>query len=176
MMPSLIDLIREDVRANRGQVKGALIVVAYRIANAARGERSRSPRLWALPIGLVYRIVFEWILGVEIPWGTVIGRRLRVFHGVGIVINDHAVLGDDVSIRQGTTIGNSQDGGGCPRVGDRVELGASCILIGAITVGDDARIGAGAVVTKDVPAGATAIGVAARVIEPRSSSRRVNSE
>lgn len=176
MMPNLIEQIREDVQANRGQVKGALIVVAYRIARAARGDRSRSPRLWALPIGIVYRIIFEWILGVEIPWGTTIGRRLRVYHGVGIVINDHAVLGDDVSIRQGTTIGNAQDGGACPRVGDRVELGASCILIGGITIGDDARVGAGAVVTKDVPAGATAIGMAARVVERGAAARRISSE
>lgn len=165
----LRDQIREDLRANRGQAKGALVVVAYRIAHAARGPRTSRPPLWAYPIGLIYRVLIEWVLGVEIPWGTSIGRRLRVFHGVGIVINDQSVLGDDVAIRQNTTIGNTVDDGPCPRIGDRVELGAGCIVIGDVTVGNDARVGAGTVVTKSIPAGRTVVGPAFRLLEPRTS-------
>lgn len=163
---SLLDDIREDWRANRGQTKGQLVVAAYRLAHASRRPLGVRPRPWAVPIGLVYRVMVEWVLTVEIPWGTEIGRRLQVFHGAGIVINDRSVLGDDVAIRQHVTIGNSRPDGPCPVIGDRVELGAGCIVIGGITVGDDARVGAGAVVTKDVPAGATVVGNPARILPP----------
>lgn len=165
---TLLDQLREDAAANRDQLKGLLVVAAYRVAHAARRPLDARPRLWALPVGVVYRVMVEWVLTVEIPWGTVIGRRLRVFHGAGIVINDRAVLGDDVSIRQHVTIGNVHPDGPCPVIGDRVELGAGCIVIGGITVGDDARVGAGAVVTKDVPAGATVVGNPARILPPRT--------
>ena len=162
--------LREDVAANRGQAKGQFVVVAYRLAHAVRVPLDRAPRPWAIPVGLVYRLLVEWFLSVEIPWRTVIGRRLRVFHGAGIVINDATVIGDDVSIRQGVTLGNARPGGPCPVIGNRVELGASCIVIGGITIGDGARIGAGAVVTKDVPAGATAVGNPARILPPRDAA------
>ena len=164
---TLLDQVREDVHANRGQTKAQLVVAAFRVAHAARLPLDARPRPWAVPIGLVYRVLFEWVLAVEIPWGVVIGRRLRVFHGAGIVINDRSVLGDDVSIRQNVTIGNVHPDGPCPVIGDRVELGAGCIVIGGIRIGDDARVGAGAVVTKDVPAGATVVGNPARILEPR---------
>lgn len=169
MSPQLINSLREDIRANRGQSKGALVVVSYRLAHAARGPSSRRPRLWAYPVGIVYRVLIEWVLGVEIPWGTQIGRRLRVFHGVGIVINDQSVLGDDVALRQSTTIGNKADGGGCPIIGDRVQIGAGAIVIGDISVGDDARVGAGAVVAKDVDSGTTVVGNPARPVRRTSA-------
>lgn len=164
----LIDRIREDVQANRGQLKGMLVVVSYRIAHAARGSRTQRPPAWAYPIGLVYRVFIEWLLGVEIPWGTEIGRRLRVFHGVGIVINDRSLLGDDVVLRQNTTIGNKADGGGCPRIGNRVQIGAGCIVIGDIVVGDDARLGAGSVVTRSVDSASTVVGNPARPVRART--------
>lgn len=168
----LIEQLREDVRANRGQLKGAVIVVAYRLAHAARGPVERRPRLWAYPIGIVYRVVIEWILGVEIPWGTPVGRRLRVFHGIGIVINDRSILGDDVTLRQNITIGNKRDGGGCPRIGDGVQIGAGSIVIGEIVIGDGARVGAGSVVTKSVLAGETVVGNPARPVTERTGPVR----
>ncbi|MBT0992895.1 hypothetical protein KIN34_01135 [Cellulomonas sp. DKR-3] len=158
--------LREDVAANAGQSKGQLVVVAYRLAHAARGPLGRPPRPWALPIGVLYRVAVEWVLSVEIPWGTVVGRRLRVFHGAGIVINDRTVIGDDVTIRQHVTIGNKRPDGPCPVIEDGVELGAGCIVIGGIRVGRGAVVGAGAVVTRDVPAGATVVGNPARITSP----------
>lgn len=166
-MRELLGMLREDIAANRGQAKGALVVASYRVAHAARKPLDQKPSLMALPVGIAYRVLIEWILGVEIPWGTQIGRRLRVFHGVGIVINDRSVLGDDVAIRQSVTVGNMHDGGACPTIGDRVELGAGCIVIGDISVGSNARVGAGATVTKDVPAGGIALGRAATVRFPQ---------
>ena len=164
---TLLAQLREDLSANRGQTKGQLVVAAYRLAHAVRRPLDRRPQPWALPGGVLYRVLGEWVLTVEIPWGTVVGRRLRVFHGAGIVVNDRTVLGDDVTLRQNVTLGNVRPDGPCPVVGDRVELGAGCIVLGGIRIGDDARVGAGAVVTKDVPAGATVVGNPARILERR---------
>lgn len=164
---NLLAQLREDLSVNRGQTKGQLVVAAYRLAHAVRRPLDRRPQPWALPVGVLYRVLVEWVLTVEIPWGTVVGRRLRVFHGAGIVVNDRTVLGDDVTLRQNVTLGNVRPDGPCPVVGDRVELGAGCIVLGGIRIGDDARVGAGAVVTKDVPAGATVVGNPARILERR---------
>jgi putative colanic acid biosynthesis acetyltransferase WcaB len=161
--------LREDLDVNRGQAKGQLVVLAYRLAHSSRRPLDTRPRPWAIPVGLVYRLTIEWVLSVEIPWRTVIGRRLRVFHGAGIVINDRTVIGDDVSIRQNVTLGNTRTDGPCPIIGNGVELGAGCIVLGGITVGDGARVGAGAVVTKDVPAGATVVGNPARILPAKDS-------
>lgn len=164
---TLWSMIGEDITANRGQVKGQFIVVAFRLAHAARQPVSRSPRPIAIIVGVIYRLVIEWLLGVEIPWRTSIGRRLRVLHGVGIVINDGTVIGDDVVLRQNVTIGNQRGGLPCPRIGNHVKLGASAIIIGDVVIGDRAQIGAGAVVTHSVPPGGIAVGNPAVVREAR---------
>ncbi|WP_306295734.1 serine O-acetyltransferase [Arthrobacter sp. STN4] len=163
----LMDDIRADFAANRSQTKGRLVVVAYRLANAARGPRGKRPTMPAKCVGVLYRICVEWLLGVEIPWGTQIGVPLRLYHGVGIVINDQSVIGRNVGIRQNVTIGNKGTSGPCPVFGDNVEIGAGAIILGGVQVGDGARIGAGAVVTKDVPAGFTAMGNPAKLRAPR---------
>ncbi|MBW9210759.1 serine acetyltransferase [Mumia sp. zg.B21] len=154
----LLDVIREDLDANKGQPKGQLVVVAFRLAHAARSPVDRPVRWWAVPVGIVYRLLVEWVLGIEIPWKTTVGRRLRVLHGVGIVVNDGTVLGDDVVLRQNVTLGNKRGGLPCPVVEDDVRFGAGAIVIGDLTVGTGARVGAGAVVTRSVPPGATAVG------------------
>ena len=111
-----------------------------------------------------YRLIVTYGMGIEIPWRTRIGPGLRVYHGVGLVINDHTTLGRDVTLRQGVTIGHSKSGGGCPTVEDEVEFGANAIALGPITIGRGAIVGAGAVVTKDVPAGARVVGNPARIL------------
>ncbi|AZI57358.1 serine acetyltransferase [Nakamurella antarctica] len=156
--------LREDIRVNRGQSKGQFVVVCFRIAHRLRTPLDVRPRIYAIGVGIAYRLLVEWILGVEIPWKTRIGPGLRIFHGVGIVINDRTVIGSNVSIRQNVTLGNKGATGPCPTIGDNVQLGAGCIVIGGITIGDGAVVGAGAVVTKDVPAGATVVGNPARIL------------
>lgn len=160
----VLALIREDVRANKGYPKSQLILALFRVAHRARQPLDRSPRLLALPVGLVYKLLVEWVLGVEIPWHTRVGRRLRLFHGVGLVVNHGVVIGDDVKLRHGTTLGNTGKSYDCPVIGDRVDIGAGAVVVGAITIGDDAKIGANAVVVADVPAGSTAVGVPARIL------------
>lgn len=104
--------------------------------------------------------------GIEIHPGAQIGRRLVIDHGVGVVIGETAVIGDDVLIYHGVTLGGRtlDPVKRHPTVGDRVIVGAGAKLIGNITIGNDCRVGANAVVTKDMPAGTVAVGVNARLV------------
>jgi putative colanic acid biosynthesis acetyltransferase WcaB len=108
-------------------------------------------------IGFAYRVFIEWVLGVELPWRLTIGPGLRLYHGVGTVVNDGCVIGSNVTLRHNVTIGHTKAGGPCPIIHDGVDIGAGAIIIGGITIGANARIGAGALVVHDVPAGATVV-------------------
>jgi serine acetyltransferase len=88
-------------------------------------------------------------------------------HGVGLVVNPYSVLGENVMLRQGVTIGNRRGDFDCPTIGRDVEIGAGATLIGAITIGDGAKVGAGAVVLGDVPPGGVAVATPATVRPPR---------
>lgn len=103
---------------------------------------------------------------IEIHPGAEIGKRFVIDHGVGVVIGETAVIGDDVLIYHGVTLGGKtlDPVKRHPTVGDRVIIGAGAKLIGNITIGNDCRVGANAVVTKDMPAGTVAVGVNARLI------------
>lgn len=117
--------------------------------------------------------------GIEIHPGARIGRRFFIDHGMGVVIGETAVVGDDVLVFHGVTLGGrgGAHGPGAkrhPTVGDRVVLGAGSSLIGAITVGADSVVGANTVVTKDVPPGSVVTGVAGTA-RPRSGGEGVPS-
>lgn len=166
--------IRADLAANRHSPKGRVAVVGYRLAHAVRG--SGRPPLWAVPVLAAYRLVVDWVMGIEIPPGVEAGPGLAVFHGTGLVLHSGTRLGAGVTLRQGTTIGARGDGDGpdgqAPVLGDDVDVGVGALVIGPWTVGDGAVIGAGAVVVGDVPAGATVVGNPARVLPTERSVRR----
>jgi len=125
-----------------------------------------------VPLSFLYRILklFSQILtGIDLPCEVTIGRRLQIDHFGGIIISGDTVLGDDVIIRNGVTIGLKRTGErGAPVIGNRVDIGAGAKVLGAICVGDDVVIGANAVVITDVPPNSLAVGVPARII-PRKS-------
>lgn len=162
--------IFQDLSANRGNPKGMLVMVLFRVANLLR--RSTFSFILFLPYFLLYRFFVEWVLCIELPWKTRIGPGFRIDHGQALVVNDNTVFGAGCTVRNSTTIGNKRlkDGSysASPHFGDRVDIGANAIIIGPISIGDDAAIGAGAVVLKDVPAGHVAVGNPARVIARRS--------
>lgn len=128
-------------------------------------------RLWTLRLYFLARLlshVNRAITGIEIHPGAVIGRRFFIDHGMGVVIGETTEIGDDVTLYQGVTLGGTslEKEKRHPTLGNRVVVGGGAKVLGALQVGDDARIGAGAVVVKDVPPGATVVGVAGRVLDP----------
>lgn len=110
----------------------------------------------------------RWLTGIEIHPGAVIGERVFIDHGMGVVIGETAVVGDGCTIYHGVTLGGTswEKGKRHPTLGRGVVIGAGAKVLGPITVGDNARIGSNAVVVKDVPAEATVIGIPGRVVEP----------
>ena len=116
-----------------------------------------------LPRLLQYMIFF--MFNSYIPYQTKIGSGTRVGHrGIGVVINKDSVIGSDVLIRAHVTIGKKYSGGKAPVIGDGVELGDGSKILGDIFVGKNSVVGANAVVVKNVPADAVAIGVPAKII------------
>lgn len=137
-----------------------LVLKFYRLARVLN-ER-RVPILPAL-IYKVMRVVFA----CDIKYTVTIGDNVRLYHnGLGVVIHKASVIGNNVSIYQNVTIGgNGKDSehNGAPVIQDDVFIGAGAVILGPVTVGRGAKIGANAVVINDIPAGATAVGVPAKV-------------
>jgi serine O-acetyltransferase len=133
---------------------------------------------WLLPARLVSNLA-RTLTGVEIHPGARIGRRVVIDHGMGVVIGETAVVGDDCLIYHGVTLGGktatSRDesvGARHPQVGNRVAIGAGAAILGPVTIGDDAVIGALSVVLDNIPAGALAVGIPAKV---KKSKKRTTS-
>ncbi|HEX6708535.1 MAG TPA: serine O-acetyltransferase [Albitalea sp.] len=117
----------------------------------------------------------RWFTGIEIHPGATIGRRVFIDHGMGIVIGETAEIGDECTIYQGVTLGGTSLYKGTkrhPTLGRGVVVSAGAKVLGGFTVGDGARVGANAVLLKPVPAGATAVGIPARIIEATAAARR----
>lgn len=108
----------------------------------------------------------RFFTGIEIHPGATIGKRLFIDHGMGVVIGETAVIGDDVTLYQGVTLGGTgkERGKRHPTIGDGVVVGVGAKILGAVTVGNGAKVGGGAVVLKDVPPFSTAVGVPARTV------------
>ncbi len=109
----------------------------------------------------------RWLTGIEIHPGAVIGRRFFIDHGMGVVIGETAVIGDDCTLYHGVTLGGTswQKGKRHPTLGDNVIVGAGAKVLGPILIGDNARIGANAVVLKDVPSDVTVVGVPGNIVK-----------
>lgn len=145
---------------------GVHAVWAYRVAH----RMWREPAL-RLPARLLSQAV-RAATGIEIHPGAQLGRRLFIDHGMGVVVGETAAVGDDVVLFHGSTLGGKtmRQGKRHPTLGDGVVVGAGAKILGPVWIGDGAQIGANAVVVKDVPPGATAVGVPAVVRErPRSA-------
>lgn len=166
-------LMLEDLRAARSHDPAARtlleVALAYPGVHALWIHRL-SHLMWhanpllRLPARLVSQVA-RALTGIEIHPAASLGRRMFIDHGMGVVIGETAEVGEDVVIFHGTTLGGTsmRHGKRHPTVGDRVMIGAGAKVLGPVHIGDDARVGANAVVVKDVPAGTVAVGVPARV-------------
>ena len=126
-------------------------------------------------LGRLISHISRFLTGIEIHPGAVIGRRVFIDHGMGVVIGETAEIGDDCTIYQAVTLGGTSLYRGTkrhPTLGRGVVVGAGAKVLGGFTVGDGAKIGSNAVVVKPVPAGATAVGNPARVVDPERDAAR----
>lgn len=140
----------------------------HRLANAAW----RRKWYW---LGRFISHLGRFFTGIEIHPGATLGRRVFIDHGMGVVIGETAEIGDDCTIYQGVTLGGTSLYRGTkrhPTLGKGVVVGAGAKVLGGFTVGDGARIGSNAVVVKPVPAGTTAVGNPARIIDPERDGTR----
>jgi len=158
------DWVLQDWEVNTGRPESQLILAWFRLAQWASGHWGMFARVVVTP----YWLIVSLVVGVELPVTATIGPRLRLYHPHAIVLSPHCSLGSDCHLRQGVTVGNRVDriGNelGVARLGDNVELGANCVVIGDLKIGDHARIGALAAVVKSVPAWAVVVGNPGRVI------------
>jgi serine O-acetyltransferase len=161
------ELVREDYRTHGSDwtTPGFRVMFVHRFGNARMSVR---PRVARVPLSVLYRYMFRKVrnkYGIEIDYSTKLGRRFAIDHQNGIVISGYCELGDECRIRQNVTMGIRAAGEtGAPKLGRGVDVGAGAVLLGPITVGDGAIIGANAVVLQDVPAGALAVGIPARIV------------
>ncbi|QGU31933.1 serine O-acetyltransferase [Thermochromatium tepidum] len=178
----MFDRIREDIRCVFDRDPAARnafeILTTYPGLHAILIHRL-AHRLWHCGLKWPARLlsnVARLFTGIEIHPAAVIGRRLFIDHGMGVVIGETAVIGDDCTLYHGVTLGGTswQKGKRHPTLGRDVVVGAGAKVLGPIQIGDGARIGSNAVVVKAVPPGATVVGVPGRIIEPDrdATSRR----
>jgi serine O-acetyltransferase len=131
-------------------------------------------RLWQAGFKWLARLASHfsrWLTGIEIHPGATIGRRFFIDHGMGVVIGETAEIADDCTLYHGVTLGGTSwnKGKRHPTLGKGVVVGAGAKILGPIVIGEGARIGSNAVVVKEVPPGATAIGIPARIIEAQET-------
>jgi len=174
----MFDNLREDwiTYEKDASRPGFWVMVVYRFGR----WRYRIPYRWMrVPFSALYKTLKIWVqvlTGIELPCETQLGRRVRIDHFSDIIISGDAVIGDDVIIRNGVTIGlKNTNERGAPVIGNRVDIGAGAKILGNIKIGDDVVIGANAVVIQDVPANSLAVGVPARIL-PRKEMHGTDSD
>ena len=172
---SMLESIKARDPAARSLVEVALlypgvrVLVFHRLAHA----------LWTSGFLFLGRLVSElgrWLSGIVIHPGAVIGKRLFIVHGIGVVIGETAIIGNDVTLYHGVTLGgiapgSTPQGRRHPIIEDNVIIGAGAQVLGGLIVGDGARVGANAVVVKDVPPGVTVVGIPAQVVAARAANK-----
>lgn len=170
---SALALAREDIATARRRDPACpssfVVAVSYQGVHALWYHRV-AHRWWVKGHRTAARLLSQFArrrTGIEIHPGAQIGRRMFIDHGMGVVIGETAIVGDDVLMFNGVNLGGvtMSPGKRHPTIGDRVVIGTGAKILGPVVVGSDARIGANAVVVRDVPAGATAVGIPAKIRE-----------
>jgi serine O-acetyltransferase len=164
--------MREDIAAVKDRDPAAKssfeIVLLYSGLHALWGFRFHHwlwVHGWQFPARALSQVA-RLITGIEIHPGAQIGRRLFIDHGMGVVIGETTIVGDDVTLYQGVTLGGTgkEHGKRHPTIGDNVVIGSGAKILGNITIGENCRIGAGSVVLRDVPDNSTVVGVPGHIV------------
>jgi serine O-acetyltransferase len=164
--------LAEDIRAVRERDPAARslleVLLCYPGLHAVWGHRL-THALWGAGLRFPARLISQLVrllTGIEIHPAAQLGQRLFIDHGMGVVIGETAIVGDDVTLYQGVTLGGTgkQRGKRHPTLCDRVFVGNNANILGDITIGENSRVGAGSVVLQDVPPNSTVVGVPAHII------------
>lgn len=153
------------------------VVTCYPGLHALVWHRNIAHPLWQAGFKWLARWLAHWgrwATGIEIHPGAAIGRRVFIDHGMGIVVGETAVIGDECTLYHGVTLGGTSwhKGKRHPTLGRGVVIGAGAKILGPIEVGEGAKIGSNAVVVREVPPGATAVGIPARIVTAEDHERR----
>lgn len=179
----MLSRLREDIQCVFERDPAARtsfeILTTYPGVHALLMHRLAS-RLWRAKLYWLARVVSHlarWFTGIEIHPGASIGRRVFIDHGMGVVVGETAVIGDECTLYHGVTLGGTSwnKGKRHPTLERGVVVGAGAKILGPITIGAEAKIGSNAVVVKDVPAKATAVGIPARVLDEVKAQQREES-
>lgn len=170
--PGFLALLKEDYNAHGREWSrpGFRAMAVYRFGNWRMGIR---PKLLRIPFSMLYRMMFRRVrnhYSIELPYSARLGRRVIIEHQGGIVVHGNCDIGDDSIIRQGVTIGNRSldKPNEAPCIGKRVNIGAGAKILGNLNIGDDANIGANAVVLHDVEPGTTVVGIPAKPLQSKA--------
>jgi serine O-acetyltransferase len=172
---SLFELWRADLRRHGGSVRdiGLWVTGIYHLGTWANGLPPGAPRSAASKLFGALQLGVELVTGCTIHREATIGDGLHLVHGWNVRIHPGVVIGDRCGIMHDVTIGTNMERDGVATIGDDVFIGAGAKILGKVTIGDRAVIGANSLVIADIPAGATAIGVPARVMRviPRGAEQ-----
>ena len=127
--------------------------------------RNKFLKIVGFPVRKLYIFVVQWLMGIDINDTTRFGKNLIIYHGQGLIVHSDTIIGDNVVLRQNTTIGVAFDGGPSPLIGNNVSIGANSVVIGGVKIGNNSIIGAGSVVVKDVPSNVIVVGNPAKIIK-----------
>lgn len=160
-------LWREDLRTHEGKLleQGFWALAVHRFGN---WRMSVPTKVLRFPFSLLYKFLYKWVewtCGISLPYTVKVGRRVHIWHHGGMILHAKSI-GDEVHLRQNITFGVARrdDNFALPVLEDRVDIGCGACVLGAITVGHDAVVGANAVVLKDVPPYGVAVGIPAKVV------------
>lgn len=171
-MPGFFQSVREDIAAvfesDPAARSYAEVLICYPGLHAVWAHHL-SHWLWLHGLRFLARFnsqIARLLTGIEIHPGAELGRRLFIDHGMGTVIGETAIVGDDVTLYQGVTLGGTgkEKGKRHPTLGNNISIGSGAKLLGNITIGDNCRVGAGSVVLRSVPANSTIVGVPGHIV------------
>ena len=156
-------MIYNDILRNKRNTKGLVFIVFFRVSNFF--TKNVLLKIIGIPIRILYKLIIQWVMGIDVPDKTKILSGCVVYHGQGLVIHENTIIGQNVILRHNTTIGNKCQFGGAPVIGDNVEIGANSVIIGEIYIGSNSKIAAGSVIINNVPENCVAAGNPGKILK-----------